>query len=88
MTWRFRIAKSFHFSILDGHLVMEAILKILKRHLLTNSTNTNSGRAETWWEALGRCGDSELLNLFHSDIQDGRHGGHFEILQTSSPPKL
>ena len=31
--------------------------------------------------------DSELLTLFCSDIQDGRHVGHLEILQTISPPK-
>ena len=31
--------------------------------------------------------DSELLKLFRSDIQDGRHDGHLEILQTISPPK-
>ena len=31
--------------------------------------------------------DSELLKLFRSDIQDGRHGGYLEILQTLSPPK-
>ena len=29
--------------------------------------------------------DSELLKSFRSDIQDDRHGGHLEILQTISP---
>ena len=33
------------------------------------------------------CGNSELVKSFRSDIQDGRHGGHLEILQTTSPPK-
>ena len=28
-----------------------------------------------------------LLKRFHSDIQDGRHGGHLEILQTILPPE-
>ena len=49
--------------------------------------NLKSDRAETWWETLGRHEDSELLKSFRSDIQVGRHGGHLEILQTTSPPK-
>ena len=28
-----------------------------------------------------------MLRLFPSDIQDGRHGGHLEILQMTSPPR-
>ena len=59
---------------------MVASLKILKRYLLQKR---NSDEAETWWEALGRHGDSKLLNLFHSNIQDGR----LEILQMTSPLK-
>ena len=50
---------------------MVAVLKILKRHLLPNG---KSDWAETWWEALGRHGDAELLNSFHSDICDGCQG--------------
>ena len=59
---------------------MMTSLKILTGHLLRKG---NLDYAETWWEALGRHGDSELLNLFHSDIQDG----HLEILQRTLPPK-
>ena len=50
-------------------------------------------RAKSWielklrGEALWQFGDSELLKLFRSDIQDGRHGSHIEILQSTSPPK-
>ena len=29
-------------------------------------------------------GDSELLNLFHSNIQDGSYEGHLQILQKTS----
>ena len=61
---------------------MVAILKFFKRHLLLNP---KSDWAETWWEASQWYRDSKLLN--HSDIQDGCHGGHLEILQTTSPPK-
>ena len=63
---------------------MAAILKILKWHLLPKG---KSDSAETWWEALVRHGDSELLELFHLDIRDGRHAGHFQILQTTIPSK-
>ena len=56
-------------------VAMVASLKILKRHLLPKG---NSDYAEIWWEALGRHGNLELLNWFHSDVQDGR----LEILQT------
>ena len=57
-------------------VAMVAILKV--------SSQTMSDWAETWWEALERHRDSELLISFRSDIQDG---GHLEILQTTSPPK-
>ena len=63
---------------------MMAILKFIKRHLLQNR---KSDWAETWWEASERHKDSELLQSFHSDIHAGRHGGHLEILQSTSPPK-
>ena len=39
-----------------------------------------SDLANTWREALGRSGDSEWLEYFHTDIQDGHHGDHLEIL--------
>ena len=39
-------------------------------------------------EALDRYRDSELLKWFRSNIQDGYHGGHLEILQTTSYPKI
>ena len=58
--------------------------EFFKPHLLPNS---ESDWAETWWEESQWHRDSELLKLFHSDIQFGRHGGHIEILQTTSPPK-
>ena len=38
---------------------MIAIVTILKQHLLLNS---KSDKAETWLEAVGRSGDSELPN--------------------------
>ena len=47
---------------------MAAILKFFKRHL---TQDRKSEWAETWWEVLGRHGDSELLKSFRSDIQDG-----------------
>ena len=61
-----------------------AILKFFKRHLLPNR---KSDWAESWWEASQWHKYSELLKSFRSDIQDGRHGGHIEILQMTSPPK-
>ena len=61
-----------------------AILKIFKPLLLLNG---ELDRAKTWWEALERHGDSELLKSFCYDIQDGRHGGHLENLQLLSALK-
>ena len=60
---------------------MMAILKFFKWHL----QNRKLDWTETWWEASEWDSDSELLKSFRSDVQDGRHGGHFEILQTTSP---
>ena len=37
--------------------------------------------AETWWKALGKHGDIELLKWFRSDIQNGHIGSHLEYLQ-------
>ena len=70
-----KLLKSFHSDIQDGclgcHIV--AIMKFIKQHLLLNP---KSHWAETWWEASQWHRDSELLKLFHSDIQDGRLGCH------------
>ena len=63
---------------------MAAILKFFKRHLLPNC---ELDWAKTRWEASQWHRDSELLESFCSDIQDGCHGGHLEILQTTSIPK-
>ena len=77
---------------------MAAILKFFKRHL----PNCKSDWVKTWWEASQWHKDSELLKQlpkqwdrdskllksFRSSIQDGCHGGHLEILQTTSPPKV
>ena len=59
---------------------MTAILKFFKRDL---RPNRKSDWAKTWWEASKWHRDSELLK----SIQDGRHGGRLEILQTTSPLK-
>ena len=62
-----------------------AIQKIFNPHLLPN---VKSDCTLTWWETLGRHGDSELLKSFCSDIQYGRLGcGHLENLQTVSTPE-
>ena len=44
----------------------------------------NSKSDQPWWKALGRHGDLKLLNWFHSNIQDGCHGGQLENLETTS----
>ena len=62
-------------------LKLVAIMKFYKLHLLPNP---KSDWAETWWEASQRF---KLQKSFHSNIQDSCHGGHLEILQTTSPPK-
>ena len=54
-----------------------AILKIFKPHQLPNG---KSDRAKTWWEALGRHGDSELLKPFCYDIHDGSHLEGLQLL--------
>ena len=53
-----------------------AILKFFKLHL----PNRKSDWAKTWLEASQLHRDSELLKSFRSNIQDGHHGGHLEIL--------
>ena len=58
--------------------ITAAIFKFFKQHPLLNH---KSDWALTWWEAWEWHSDSELLKSFHSDIQDGWHGGHLEILQ-------
>ena len=63
---------------------MSATLKIFKQPLLPNC---KLDWAETWLEASEQHRDSELLKLFHSDIQDGLHGGHLENLQIVSAPE-
>ena len=60
------------------------VLKFFKRHLLYNC---KLDWTETWLEASARHRNLELLNSFRSDIQDGRHGGHLDILQTTIPTK-
>ena len=56
---------------------MTTILKSFKLQLLpTRKLNW----AETWWKASGQHGDSDLLNSFCSNIKNGRHDGHLEIL--------
>ena len=37
---------------------------------------------------MGPHGDLELLKSFSSNIQDGHHISHLEILQTTSPPTI
>ena len=54
-----------------------AVLKILKPHLLLNGM---SDCAKTWWEVLGRHGDSDLLKTFCYNILGGHHSSHLEDL--------
>ena len=69
-----------HSILLSKMATTAAILKFFKRHLLLNP---KSVWAETWWEASQWHRNSKLLKSFHSDIQDGHHCGHLEILQMS-----
>ena len=71
-------------GILNVHLSI--VSPSLAFHIFDISSRTISWIELKQWEALWQHGDSELLKSFRSDIQDGRHGGHLEILQTS-PPK-
>ena len=73
-----------HSVLISKMAAAVAILKFFKRHLLQIH---KSYWAEIWWKASVRHRESELLNSFRSDIQDGRHGCHLEILLTISPPK-
>ena len=63
---------------------MAAILKkkTSKPHLLPNG---KSDWAESWWEALGRYGDSALLKSFRPDIHDGRHGSYLDFFKRHFP---
>ena len=74
-----KLLKSF--LPLSKMATMAAILKLFKRRVLPNR---KLDWAKTWWEASQWHRDSELLKWFRSNIQDGHHGGHLEILQTTS----
>ena len=63
---------------------MATILKFFKPHLLPNS---KAGWAETWWEVSG-WQRFRIAESFSSSIQDGRHGGNLETLQTTSDSEL
>ena len=82
-TWRFLIAKIVPFPI-SKMSAMASIYNIFNLDLLQNGY---SDREDISSEAMGRQGNFKLLNSFCSDFQAGRHGGHFEILQTTSPPE-
>ena len=57
---------------------MATTLKLFKEHLLP----TEPCRIKLkQWDASRGLGDSESLKSFHSDIQDGCHGGHLENLE-------
>ena len=70
--------------IVSRMVTMADILKVFNCYLIPNS---KSDGAETRWKASGQHGDLELLEWFHSDIQDGHHGSHFENLQITSAPE-
>ena len=72
------------FDISIRIISMAAVLKFFNCYLLLKS---KSGGAETWWKSLGQYGDLELLKWFPSDIQDGHHGSHLEILQITYAPE-
>ena len=63
---------------------MAAIFKVFNCHLLSNR---KSNGAETLWKASGQHGDLELLKCFLSNIQDGHHGSHLEILPITFAPE-
>ena len=70
--------------IISMMVTMAAILKVFNCYLLRNS---KSDGVETQWKASGQQGNLELLEWFHSDIQDGHHGSHLENLQITSAPE-
>ena len=76
-TWRFRTAEIAPFGY-QRWTYMAAILKNFKRQLLPTG---KSDLGETWWEAFGRHGDSELLKSLRLDIYDGRTAGLFKLLK-------
>ena len=76
VTQRFRIAKTVAFRY-------PSWLPWLPSWNSSNDLlqDRKSDCAKNWWEALQWHRDSELLKSFCSDIQDGCHRGHLEILQ-------
>ena len=64
---------------------MAAILKFFKPHLVPYR---KLEWAKTWCAILGWYGNSEFLKSFRSDVQDSRHGGHVESLETPSESEL
>ena len=71
------LLKSFYSNIQD----MATILKFFKAISQTVGWIEPKLDGKYWSNR-----DSELLKLLRSNIQDSRHGGHLEILQTTSPP--
>ena len=80
--WRFRIAKNFFFSYIISDCHYGNHLNVLQ--MTSPESYHMLGLIETCWQAFGPYSDLELLNSFHSDIQDGCHSG---ILPITSPPE-
>ena len=66
--WRFRTTKIALFRY-PGWTPWQPSIK--SSNHIKPRVGTLSDWAQTWWEALGRYGDSELLKCFQSDIQYG-----------------
>ena len=73
-TWRFRLLDLFHSSIQDGTPQQSS------RKSSNDISKTELDWAQTWWDALGRHGDSELQKSFCSHIQDGHHDFKWHLL--------
>ena len=60
---------------------------LLTFHILSSPPESLVGLNWNLMGGIGLHGGSELLNLLHSDIKYGCHGGHYEILHTTSSPE-
>ena len=81
VTQRFRIAKIVPFRYPRWPPHLEILQTTSPKRQVRLSQNL------MWGITVTVVRDSELLKLFRSDIQDGRHVGHLEIHQMISPPK-
>ena len=81
-----------HWAVIEMRIAKIIPFQLPRWPTSWNSSNhisqTMSDWDKTWLEALWWHGDSALIKLFSSNIQDGSHGSNLETLQTTSDSEI